>query len=194
MILPGATLLPRRILTRIVSQTLQIQPCGVDLTLARVLTWTGAAGAIDFSNTRRCTAPTTVLFPKTHNFAEVQQQQQQKQKQSGCSDDGEHAKTDSIHLSQGSYLLEFNEKVAMPLDCMGQLFPRSSLWRSGAVLHAGVVDAGYEGALGGLLQVLNPAGLQLWENARMAQMVVSRMEGTVEKGYEGVYQGSERVG
>ncbi|KAF9632546.1 deoxyuridine 5'-triphosphate nucleotidohydrolase [Lasiodiplodia theobromae] len=187
MILPGATLLPRQILTRTVSQTLQTQPCGVDLTLARVLTWAGAAGAIDFSNTRRCTAPTTVLFPKSHNFAEVQQKQKQ-------SDDEEHAKTDSIHLSQGSYLLEFNERVAMPLDCMGQLFPRSSLWRSGAVLHAGVVDAGYEGALGGLLQVLNPAGLRLWENARVAQMVVSSMEGTVEKGYEGVYQGSERVG
>lgn len=187
MILPGATLLPRQILTRTVSQTLQTQPCGVDLTLARVLTWAGAAGAIDFSNTRRCTAPTTVLFPKSHNFAEMQQKQKQ-------SDDEEHAKTDSIHLSQGSYLLEFNERVAMPLDCMGQLFPRSSLWRSGAVLHAGVVDAGYEGALGGLLQVLNPAGLRLWENARVAQMVVSRMEGTVEKGYEGVYQGSERVG
>lgn len=193
MILPGATLLPRRILTRTVSPTLQIQPCGVDLTLARVLTWTGAAGAIDFSNTRRCTAPTTVLFPKSHNLAEVQQQQQKKN-QNGCSSSDEHAKTDSIHLSQGSYLLEFNEKVAMPLDCMGQLFPRSSLWRSGAVLHAGVVDAGYEGALGGLLQVLNPAGLRLWENARVAQMVVSMMEGAVEKGYEGVYQGSERVG
>lgn len=191
MILPGATLLPRRIITRTVSQALQTQPCGVDLTLARVLTWTGAAGAIDFSNTRRCTAPTTVLFPKSNNLAEMQQQ---KQKQSRCSDDDEHAKTDSIQLSQGSYLLEFNEKVAMPLDSMGQLFPRSSLWRSGAVLHAGVVDAGYEGALGGLLQVLNPAGLRLWENARVAQMVATKMEGTAEKGYEGVYQGSERVG
>ena len=52
--------------------------------------------------------------------------------------------------------MEFNETAAVPLNLMGQLFVRSSLFRSGAVVSAGVVDSGYKGALGGLLNVLNP--------------------------------------
>lgn len=34
---------------------------------------------------------------------------------------------------------------------MGQLFVRSSLFRSGALVSAGVMDAGYQGAIGLLL-------------------------------------------
>lgn len=55
---------------------------------------------------------------------------------------------------------------------------------------AGVVDAGYEGAMGAMMQVLNPCGVVLHRNARVAQMVVEEMAETVE-GYNGVYQGSK---
>lgn len=78
----------------------------------------------------------------------------------------------------------------MPLDCMGQLFAPSSLWRSGATLAAGVVDAGYRGALCALLSVQNPAGIVLLRNARLGQIAVHGMEREVE-GYRGTYQGSE---
>ena len=73
---------------------------------------------------------------------------------------------------------------------MGQLFVRSSLFRSGALVSAGVMDAGYHGAiglllswrmvymtindhscLGGLLHVINPHGLTLYQNAKLAQFV-----------------------
>lgn len=49
--------------------------------------------------------------------------------------------------------MEFNERVDVPLDCVGHLYPRSSLWRSGGLVGSGVCDAGYSGALGACLQV-----------------------------------------
>lgn len=52
-------------------------------------------------------------------------------------------------LDQGSYMVEFNELVATPLDCMGDVYPRSSLFRSGGLIFGGVCDAGYRGRLGG---------------------------------------------
>jgi dUTP pyrophosphatase len=52
------------------------------------------------------------------------------------------------------------------------------------------MDSGYRGAAGALLQVVNPHGLRLWKDARMAQIVFHQMKEQTE-GYQGVYQGSE---
>jgi len=108
---------------------------------------------------------------------------------------------------------------------MGQLFVRSSLFRSGALVSAGVMDAGYHGAiglllswcmvymnineyfcLGGLLQVINPHGLTLYQDAKLAQFVFHTLAEKVHAlllmlhlgrisykclqvtGYSGVYQ------
>lgn len=142
MIIPGARLVSRNLVRGLLSPS-QVQPCGVDLSLRKILRWT-SPGAIDFSNTRRVTASTLeVPFDTT---------------------------TDAVTLSQGAYLVEFNETVDIPLDAMGELFVRSSLWRSGATLSAGVVDAGYEGAMGGLLDVRNPFGLVLYRDAKLGQV------------------------
>lgn len=138
----------------------QQQPCGVDLSLRRVLTWTSPA-TIDFDNSHRQAANTSELrFDK---------------------------ETESIKLRQGAYLVELNETVSVPLDYMGQVFVRSSLWRSGATLTAGVVDAGYEGALGAFLDVRNPAGILLYRNAKLGQIVMHQLEEKVA-GYQGIYQ------
>lgn len=96
------------------------------------------------------------------------------------------------HLSAGAYLVEFNETVDVPLDLMGEIFVRSSLFRSGATLHAGVMDSGYRGAVGALLHVLNPAGLGVYRDARLAQMVFHQMSEKVD-GYSGTYQGGRTV-
>ena len=56
-------------------------------------------------------------------------------------------------------------------------------------VSAGVVDAGYEGAMGALLEVKNPYGVVLHKDAKLAQLVLEQMEGEVE-GYSGVYQSS----
>ena len=140
----------------------QQQPCGVDLTLRLISRWTSAA-TIDFDNTKRQAAKTNVLpFDQT---------------------------SQSITLESGTYLVDFNETVKVPRDCMASVFPRSSLWRSGVGISAGVVDAGYEGAMGALLEVKNPHGVVLYRDAKLAQIVFEQMEGMVE-GYSGVYQAS----
>ncbi|KAI0490457.1 dUTPase-like protein [Xylaria cf. heliscus] len=160
--LSGASIVKQSIVRNLRSSIQQMQPCGVDLSLQRVLRWTSPA-TIDFDNSSRQAASTSEL-----SF---------------------NSETEAIKLPQGAYLVEFNETCRIPLDCMGQIFVRSSLWRSGAVLTAGVIDAGYEGALGALLDVKNPAGIIVHKNAKLGQIVLNRLEEKVE-GYRGIYQNS----
>ncbi|KAN0110607.1 putative dUTP diphosphatase Dut [Hyaloscypha variabilis] len=173
MILPGRAVILQNIVRNVRSAPIQTQPCGIDLTLKRVLTFT-SPGLIDFTNMHRKTADTSVIpFGNSSNPPN--------------SPNPDEA---SIDLPHGAYLIEFNETVSVPRDLMGQIFVRSSLWRSGAFVHAGVLDSGYQGAVGALLQVLNPCGLRLYRDARVAQAVFSRMSERTQ-GYGGVYQGSE---
>jgi dUTP pyrophosphatase len=72
---------------------------------------------------------------------------------------------------------------------MASVFPSSSLWRSSVGTDAGVVDAGYESAMGALMEVKNPNGVVLYKNAKIAQIVFEEMGETVE-GYSGTYQSS----
>lgn len=161
--LSGASIIKREILRNLLSATQQGQPCGVDLSLCRIFNWTSAA-TIDFDNSHRQAANTSEIPFSTEKGAAT--------------------------LTQGAYLVEFNETVNIPLDCMGQVFVRSSLWRSGALLTAGVVDAGYEGALGAVLDVRNQNGIVLYRNAKLGQITLHRMEEKVA-GYNGIYQRSE---
>ena len=115
MILPGKTVIASRIVTRLLDNALQCQPCGVDLTLKRLLRFSASGGTVDFSNQHRTLASTKAI-----PFA---------------------SKPAQVHLDTGSYLVEFNEEVDMPLDIMGQIFVRSSIWRSGASLSTGVVSS-----------------------------------------------------
>lgn len=161
MILSGRQILARHTVQNLLQQTHQQQPCGIDLTLRQISAWS-SPGIIDFDNTHRRAATTTVIsFPPDNN--------------------------DRIKLEPGTYLIDFNETVRIPTNCMGTVFPRSSLWRSGVSVVAGVVDAGYEGAMGAMMQVLNPCGVVLHRNAKVAQIVLEEMAETVE-GYKGVYQ------
>lgn len=160
MLMSGASIVKQGIVRNLRSATQQLQPCGVDLSLRRVLAWTSPA-TIDFDNSHRQAANASELrFNKD---------------------------TETIKLRQGAYLVEFNETVSVPLDYMGQVFVRSSLWRSGATLTAGVVDAGYEGALGALLDMKNPAGIVLHKDAKLGQIVMHQLEDKVA-GYRGIYQ------
>jgi dUTP pyrophosphatase len=171
MILPGRTLISRNIISKVRSAKLQPQPCGIDLTLKRVLIWT-STGVVDFDNSQRKNAATKEVPFNSETATKPS--------------------ADFIDLSPGSFLVEFNEFVNTPLDIMGQLFVRSSLFRSGAIMSAGVMDSGYNGAVGALLQVLNPHGLRLYRDARLAQMVFHQMKESVE-GYSGTYQGRQNM-
>ena len=72
-------------------------------------------------------------------------------------------------LKPGAYLVEFKETVDTPLSSMGQIFVRSSLSHYGALLSAGLTDSGYKVAVGAMLQVMNPHGLLLFRDARLAR-------------------------
>ncbi|KAJ7653080.1 deoxyuridine 5'-triphosphate nucleotidohydrolase [Mycena polygramma] len=150
MILSGRAVFSRQIVQNLISAQRQVQPCGIDLSLKRVLAWT-SAGVVDFDNTFRKTAD-TIEIP----FEGVLELR--------------------LHLRPGAYLVEFNETIDVPLDVMGSLYVRSSLFRSGALVSAG-----------GMLQVVNPHGLTLYKNAKLAQFVFHEMKEKVD-GYSGVYQ------
>ena len=113
--LPGTAVIQREIVRNLLSVQQQVQPCGVDVSLRKVLRWTSRP-TINFDNSRRQSAGTSEL-----PF-------------------GGEGGAGPVVLPQGSYPVEFNETVHIPLDCMGQLFVRSPLWRSGALLTAGVID------------------------------------------------------
>lgn len=201
MLIPGRVALQRGVIENVRSASQQVQPCGIDLTLKRVLTWHSKA-TIDFDNTHRKTAHTTALpfvvagarasststssggSETTGGLAAALPPSSSPRVEEG----GKGAGTDYVDLAFGSYLVEFNEMVDMPLDLMGQILVRSSLFRSGALVHAGVMDSGYKGAVGAMLQVVNFHGLRLLRDAKLAQMVFQQMSEPVE-GYSGVYQG-----
>jgi dUTP pyrophosphatase len=52
-----------------------------------------------------------------------------------------------------------------------------------------VWDAGYAGRGEGLLQVTNPHGVRLQHGARIAQLVVFRLNRAASSAYAGAYQG-----
>ncbi|KAM0794460.1 deoxyuridine 5'-triphosphate nucleotidohydrolase [Usnea florida] len=191
MILPGRSAVPN-IIRNIRSAKIQAQPCGVDLTLKRIKTWT-SPGSVDFDNTLRQNASAVeVPFISQH---EQSQNLSTHFLQTLFNDPAKlkkHERLDSVLLNPGAYLVDFNETIDTPLSLMGQIFVRSSLFRSGALLSAGVMDSGYKGAVGAMLQVVNPYGLLLFRGARLAQMVFHQMSEPVV-GYSGVYQGSGSV-
>jgi len=162
MILSGLEIVTRHLVRNLRNIAQQQQPCGVDLTLRQVSKWTSAA-TVDFDNTKRQAAKISSLhFDNTSH---------------------------TITLEPGAYLVDFNETFQIPRNCMASVFPRSSLWRSGVGISAGVVDAGYEGAMGALMEVKNPNGIVLYENAKLAQVVFEEIGEAVE-GYSGIYQSS----
>lgn len=93
-----------------------------------------------------------------------------------------------MHLGPGSYSIIYNEIVHLPKDIMALGLSRSSLLRCGASLHTAVWDAGYSGRSESLLVVHNPLGLDLEKDARVLQLVFSKLTGK-SQGYQGRYQG-----
>jgi dUTP pyrophosphatase len=121
MIIPGKTAVLRGIICGLHEVAVQPQPCGVDLTLRRVLEWTsGSSLAFDNAHSR---GSITTELPFSRDSA-------------------------ITRLQPGSFLLDFNKIVAMLLDMMGQIFARSSLWRSGALISAEMMDSGMLALLG----------------------------------------------
>ena len=94
-----------------------------------------------------------------------------------------------LHLSDGAYLVTFNEIVWLPSHIVALARPRSSLLRSGVAIHTAVWDAGYRGRSQALMTVYNPSGYRVAKDARLLQMVFMYLARPVEEGYVGRFQG-----
>jgi dUTP pyrophosphatase len=144
-----------------IAEAVHVQPNGVDLSLEAVWRF-NEAGALGRANVdRRLPGRETLAF----------------------GEDG------WVALDPGAYAIRYAEWVALPTDCGGLCFPRSSLLRMGVHVPTAVWDAGYRGRGEGLLQVLNPHGVRLERGARIVQLVVFRLsEAARGGGYAGAYQ------
>jgi dUTP pyrophosphatase len=139
----------------------QVQPNGIDLTLREISAYVSRGSLPDASEHR--------ILSKTELL----------------SFDGEGG----IDLLPGAYLVTFNEVVTLPDDVMALARPRSSLNRCGVSIHSAVWDAGYSGRSQSLLVVYNTHGFRLHRNARVLQLVFSRLTGRSAQGYNGRFQG-----
>ncbi len=135
----------------------QIQPAGVDLTVQNIQAFE-EKGKLAVNNSERTVPEKRLLQPDTNGF---------------------------YSLPVGSYVVRYREKIEIPLDSIGLVFPRSSLLRMGATIYTAVWDPGYTGQGMGLLNVIHPLAIQ--RGARIAQLILIRMETPSYEGYQGIY-------
>lgn len=89
-------------------------------------------------------------------------------------------------LEKGPFIVVYKEKVRIPEDAIGLVFPRSSLMRMGVRLHSAVWDSGYEGRGEGLLVVHNEKGVEIEKLAKIGQIIF--LSATESGKYSGRYQ------
>jgi deoxycytidine triphosphate deaminase len=167
MILEGKAVLSA--LSNLKDPGVQLSVNGVDLTVASIGKFTDEP-AIDFDNSKRKKSGIYWMKKKRRSL---------------------NNKEMSWFLQPGAYQIRYNEKVKIPVECSGYVFPRSTLMANGAMLFSALWDSGYEGQGRGLLVVFNHHGMEIFENARVGQMVFIRAENPENKKYDGVYQGEK---
>ena len=139
----------------------QLQPNGVELTLAEVGVWRGP-GSLGFDNDDR-------VIPEAEALA--------------FDDEG------WITLEAGGYAVAFRETVNVHDDLCAIARPRSSLLRMGATVATALWDTGYRGRSRALLLVTSPAGVRLQRGARLIQLVFLKLPAPLADGYAGAFQG-----
>ena len=139
----------------------QVQPNGLDLTLAEVHRFAGAGRVAVANQDRELPALERIDW-----------------------DDAGY-----VLLAPGAYHIVYNETVHLPLDLMALGRPRSSLGRCGATIHTAVWDAGYRGRSTSLLVVANPHAFAVQRGARVMQLVFVKLARPAATGYAGAYQG-----
>lgn len=144
------------LLEGISDEAIQIQSCGVDLTV-RTVSRFESGGAMGYDNVDRTLASTTPL-PWSDGWME---------------------------LPAGPYHIVYNEQVNLPEDIVALAYPRSSLMRCGVAVYSAVWDPGYSGRAEALLVVHNPHGFRLKQDARVVQLVFTRLSSPVQGRYEG---------
>lgn len=144
------------LITGYVNLEKQLTPQGFDFSVQEIHRF-DEEGVIDFDNEER-KIPETNLVEKNGEYWE---------------------------LEKGVYKIIPNESVDIPNDLFALAFLRSSMLRMGCDIVNGVWDAGFKGKGAFTLEVMNPHGVKIKQDARVNQIVFLEMEET-EK-YSGVY-------
>jgi deoxycytidine triphosphate deaminase len=99
-----------------------------------------------------------------------------------------------IILEPGEYYVtESIEVVNMPNNLFGIVKPRSTLFRSGVMLRAGVIDPGYSGTLHPGLFNASKNKFKLELGARYIQVFFFEIDGGLVRSYEGQWQGGRKA-
>ena len=102
----------------------------------------------------------------------------------------ENGKSTKIELEPGkAYIMKTVERVNTPNNLLGLIFPRSTLYRSGILLRAGVDDPGYRGELSFGLFNFGKERFEIEMGTRMAHIIFFEV-----KGDAGVYTGKWQGG
>lgn len=88
-------------------------------------------------------------------------------------------------MIEGPYVVRYNEKISIPDDHVGFVWPRSRLIRSGNFLTSAVWDSGYEGRGEGGLHINCMTFIE--KGMRLGQFVLARA--SVMNQYDGSHQG-----
>ncbi len=139
----------------------QVQPHGIDLTVAEVYRLEGP-GTVGFAS-----AATTLPAVTRLDFDA----------------------TGWVTLPPGVYRIRLAERVNLPREIYALARPRSSLLRMGVHVGTALWDAGYSGRGEASLVVHNPYGIRLQRRARVLQLVFFLLDRPPEQGYQGRYQG-----
>ena len=134
----------------------QIQPNGVDLTLAAVFEPTG---------TGRVGREGKTIAKRREVAAE--------------------GDPPTFHLEPGGYVARYAETVRVPDDHVGFIYPRSSLMRNGTMVNTAVWDAGYEGKGEGLLQVTHPIEIERGARVAQLVLARAEHAGRYDGDYQG---------
>ena len=154
----------KKLIENFIDLDIQLTPNGFDLTVEKIFGFNGA-GALDFSNSERVVPQAKEIKPKK----------------------SAKDKYGWWILRTGAYKIRTNEKINLPKNLIAIAFPRSSLLRMGGIVQAGVWDAGFEGKSEFVLTVVNPRGIRIKQNARIAQIIFLKISET-RHGYNGIYK------
>ena len=91
----------------------------------------------------------------------------------------------TYRLEPGGYVARYAETVRVPPGHVGFVYPRSSLMRNGTMANTAVWDAGYEGKGEGLLQVTHPIALERGARVVQLVLARADHEGTYDGSYQG---------
>lgn len=91
------------------------------------------------------------------------------------------------------YVTQSIEKFNMPDNLFAIVKPRSTLFRSGIIMRAGVIDPGYSGTLHPALYNASDVEFKLELGARYLQVFFMEVAGSNVRSYQGQWQGGRKT-